>query len=100
VKIYSASDDYSGEYMTNPTIPASLRMDHLGEVFIGDHSIIGSGSVLLPGVKLASGTAVGALSLVKSDTEEFTIYAGAPAKRVGTRSRNVENLAKQLPPRS
>ncbi len=97
VKIYSASDDYSGNFMTNPTVPAPFRMDEIGEINIGDHTIIGSGSVILPGVNLAIGTAVGALSLIKTDTEEFSIYAGSPARKVGVRSRNVEQLARKLP---
>ena len=96
VKIYSASDDYSGEYMTNPTVPHALRKDQIGEVKIDAHVIIGSGSVVLPGVHLAKGAAVGALSVVKKNAEEFKIYAGAPARVVGNRSRNVEVLARDL----
>jgi acetyltransferase-like isoleucine patch superfamily enzyme len=96
VKIYSASDDYSGEYMTNPTVPGHLRRDQIGEINIGDHVILGSGSVILPGVALAKGTAVGALSLIKSSTDEFSIYAGSPAKKIGARARKVEELAAEL----
>ncbi len=96
VKIYSASDDYSGDFMTNPTVPQILRRDQVGEIQIDDHVIVGSGSVILPGVHLATGAAVGALSVVKNNADEFKIYAGSPARIVGSRSRNVENLAKEL----
>ncbi len=96
VKIYSASDDYSGEFMTNPTVPQALRKDQVGEVNIEDHVIIGSGSVVLPGVRLNKGAAVGALSVVKKNLEEFRIYAGSPTREVGIRSRNVEFLAREL----
>lgn len=96
VKIYSASDDYSGEFMTNPTVPQSLRRDQVGKIQIDDHVIIGSGSVILPGVHLAAGAAIGALSLVKHNADEFKIYAGSPARIVGNRSRNVEVLSQEL----
>lgn len=96
VKIYSASDDYSGEFMTNPTVPNHLRRDQVGEINIGSHVIIGSGSVILPGVKLGEGAAIGALSVVKKNVSEFTIVAGSPAKHIRNRSRNVLNLSREL----
>lgn len=96
VRIYSASDDYSGEFMTNPTVPSNFTNVVRGEVIIESHVILGSGSVVLPGVKMMEGTAIGALSLVKENTDSFTIYAGAPAKKVSNRSRKLLSLAENL----
>jgi galactoside O-acetyltransferase len=96
VRIYSASDDYSGESMTNPTLPTHLTNVYRAEIIIEEHVIIGSGSVILPGVVLRRGTAIGALSLVKKSTDEFTIYAGSPAKRIGARSMKVLEISKNL----
>ena len=59
------------------------------DVIIGRHAIIGSGSVVLPGVTLDEGVAIGALSLVTKNCEAFTIYAGSPLKRLGSRDRNL-----------
>jgi acetyltransferase-like isoleucine patch superfamily enzyme len=98
VKIYSASDDYSGEFMTNPTVPRHLRRDQVGEISIGGHVIIGSGSVILPGVRLGEGAAIGALSVVKSNVPEFTVAAGSPAKFIRNRSRKVLALSQELIP--
>jgi acetyltransferase-like isoleucine patch superfamily enzyme len=89
VSVYSSNDDYSGEYMTNPTIPAEYTNVTKLPVTIGSHVIVGSGSVILPGVTLRSGAAVGALSLIKSDCDAFGIYAGVPAKRIGDRKRGL-----------
>ena len=89
VSIYSSNDDYSGRAMTNPTIPAEFTNVEQAEVNVSRHVVIGSGSVILPGVTLAEGVAVGALSLVKHSCEAFGIYAGQPARRVGTRSRQL-----------
>jgi len=86
VSIYSSSDDYSGNHMTNPMVPDEFKnVDHR-PVSIGRHTIIGCGSVILPGVTIGEGCAVGAISMVKKDCKPFGIYAGIPARRMGERS--------------
>ena len=89
VSIYSSSDDYSGTAMTNPTVPAEYSNVKHGAVILRRHVIIGAGSVLLPGVTLEEGAAVGALSVVRSDCSAFTIYVGNPARRMGERRRDL-----------
>ena len=89
ISIYSSNDDYSGEYMTNPTVPAEYTNVTRLPVTIGRHAIVGSGSVVLPGVTIHAGVAIGALSLVRSDCDAFGIYAGVPAKRIGDRKRGL-----------
>ena len=80
VSVYSSNDDYSGNYMTNPMVPTKFtNVDHR-PVRIGRHCIIGSGTVVLPGVMIEHGCAVGALSLVTKSCEESGIYAGVPAR--------------------
>ena len=64
--------------------------------FFGKHVIVGSGSVILPGVALEDGVAVGALSLVSKDCKAFGIYAGNPARRVKERKRDLLELEKQF----
>ena len=49
VSIYSVSDDYSGETMTNPTIPEEFKIVDRAPVVLGRHVIVGSGTVVLPG---------------------------------------------------
>jgi acetyltransferase-like isoleucine patch superfamily enzyme len=92
VRIYSASDDYSGESYTNPTIPLHLRNLNIARVVLNEHVIIGSGSVVLPGVELGQGAAVGALSLVNSDLLPWSVYAGSPIKKLNDRSKNLLKL--------
>jgi galactoside O-acetyltransferase len=96
VSVYSSSDDYSGEWMTNPTVPEALTRVHHADVDIGSHAIVGSGSIILPGVRIGVGSAIGALSLVKRDCPEFEVHAGVPANRIGLRSRRCLSLAAQL----
>lgn len=96
VAIYSSNDDYSGASMTNPTVP--MRFKHVTDapVSLGRHVIVGSGSVILPGVVLQDGVAIGALSLVRRSCEPFSIYAGNPARRIGERKRDLLALEQQL----
>jgi galactoside O-acetyltransferase len=85
VSVYSVSDDYSGGALTNPTIPSDLR-DVTGKpVRVGRHVVIGAGSVILPGVELAEGSSVGALTLVHRNVPRNVIVSGNPMRRVGTR---------------
>ncbi len=96
VSIYSSSDDYSGAFMTNPMVPAEYTNVTCEPVTIGRHVIVGSGSIVLPGVTLHEGVAVGALSLVNRDCDTFGIYAGSPAKRVKERQRNLLVLEQEF----
>jgi len=89
VSIYSSTDDYSGASMTNPTISSAFTNVQHADVVIDKHVIVGCGSVLLPGVHVAQGVAIGALSLIKRDCEAFFIYAGNPAKKIKPRDRNL-----------
>jgi galactoside O-acetyltransferase len=89
VSIYSSTDDFSGETMTNPMVPPAFTGVSSLPVDIGRHVVIGSGSVVLPGALLEEGVAVGALSLIKGRCLAFGTYAGVPARRVGERSRNL-----------
>ena len=87
VSVYSVNDDYSGQTLTSPTVPVEYRKVQKAAVRIGRHAIIGSGSVVLPGVDIDDGAAIGALSLVKSDCQSFSVYVGSPARRIGDRQR-------------
>ncbi len=96
VSIYSSSDDYSGEFMTNPMVPSEFTGVTHAPVVMGKHVIVGSGSVVLPGVTLHEGVAIGALSLVTQDCAAFGIYAGTPARRIRERQRNLLSLEQVL----
>lgn len=95
VRIYSASDDYSGEAMTNPTVPAEYTNVHISPVKVGRHSILGCGAIVLPGVEIGDGCAVGALSIVTKHLSEWGIYAGAPVRFVKSRSRTLLDMENQ-----
>lgn len=92
VAIYSSSDNYDGEWMTNPSIPTTLTNTIHKEVVVGKHVVIGANSVVLPGVTLCDGSAVGAMSLVSRSIEGPYIFAGVPAKKIKSRKSNLFEL--------
>ena len=96
VCIYSVSDDYSGEAMTNPMIPEKYKKLECGKVTIKKHSIIGSGTTILPGVILEEGTSIGANSLVLKSTEPWGIYAGSPIKKLKARKKDLLKLEREF----
>ena len=92
VKIFSQSDDYSGMSMTNSTIPKSFKKEIFRKVLIKKHSIIGAGSIVMPGITVATGTSVGANSLILKSTDPWGIYVGSPAKKLKNRNKNLVTL--------
>lgn len=65
------------------------QRSHSAPVRIGRYVPIGSGSLVLPGVEIGEGAAVGAMSLVAHPLPAWTIHLGNPAKRKGARSRDL-----------
>jgi acetyltransferase-like isoleucine patch superfamily enzyme len=96
VAIYSSNDDYSGRALTNPMVPAEFTAVMRADVALGRHVIVGSGSIVLPGVVMEDGVAVGALSLVKERCTAFGVYAGVPAVRIRERRRDLLELERRL----
>lgn len=96
VAIYSSTDDYSGKFLTNPTVPSDFTNVISGDVVLKKHVIVGVGATILPNVTVGAGSAIAAYSLVNRDVDEYTIAGGIPAKFLKERHRNIFELEKQL----
>ena len=94
VSIYTVSEDYLGACLTNPTVPNEYRTAaRKGAVRLCKHVIVGAGSVILPGVTIGTGTAVGALALVLGSLRPWKIATGSPARpRQDRRREEIERL--------
>ncbi len=90
--IFTQSDDYSGSSLTNPTVPDKYKKESKLPIVIGKHVIIGTNSLVFPGVTVAEGTSIGALSMVTKSTQEWSVYVGRPAKRVKARKNDLLKL--------
>ena len=95
VKIFTQSDDYSGATLTNSTIPKKYKKEYKKRVVIKKYSIVGAGSIIMPGVTLAKGSSIGAMSLVLRDTKPWHIYIGSPATKLKPREKGLLSLEKQ-----
>lgn len=94
--VYSSSDDYTGEFMTNPMVPEEFRCVTSTPVYVGKHVVVGCSSVILPGAIIEDGVSIGAMTLVQKKCAAGYIYAGNPMKKVIKRFDNYKELELQL----
>lgn len=96
VSLYSATDDYSGSSLTNPTIPKEYLNIYQGEIILNKHVIIGTNTTVLPKVEIGEGSSVGANSLVIKNLESWGVYAGSPVKKLKDRKKDLLEMEKNL----
>lgn len=90
--IFSAMDDFSGDYLIGP-IHQDFQINIMGgPVVLKKYSQIGANCVVFPNVTIEEGAVVGAMSLVNHSIPKWTVYAGIPAKYLKDRSDNLLNL--------
>ena len=87
--VYSAMDDFSGDYLIGPIHPEGTINVTGGVVKIGRFVQVGSNSVVFPKVTIREGTIIGACSLINKDCEEWSVYYGVPAKKHKERKKNL-----------
>lgn len=84
--VFTGSDDYSGNTLTNPTVPLKFKGLKENNITLKRHVIVGTNSIIFPGVCIAEGCAIGAMTMVTKSTRPWGIYFGSPAKRIKERS--------------
>lgn len=80
VSIMTGSHDVNSRHFQGVYLP----------VVINDYVWIGIGSVILQGVSIGEGAIVAAGSVVTKDVEPYSIVGGIPAKRIGTRNKDLD----------
>ena len=91
-RLFTASTDYSGQSFTNSFPDPRYHVSRVEPITLEDHVIVGGNSVVMPGVKIGEGAAIGALSFVRSDVDEWGIYGGNPMKFLRRRSSDIKAL--------
>lgn len=92
--IYSAVDDFSGEYLIGPIHNENLTNVTGGPVILKRYSQIGASSVVFPNLIIGEGAIIGACSLVNRSTDDWGVYWGIPAVKHKERKRSLLNLIK------
>lgn len=97
VRIFSRSDDYTGEHLTNPTVPGAFTAPPAERpVRLGRHVIVGAGAIVLPQVEIGEGASVGAGALINRSLKPWGIYAGSPAKFLRNRRQDILDHERRL----
>jgi acetyltransferase-like isoleucine patch superfamily enzyme len=94
--VYSASDDYNGDFLTNQVVPRTYTTHIGGKVVISKHVIIGASCTVLGECHVGEGCSIGALSLVQGDLQPWGVYAGIPARYLKERRKGLLELEAKL----
>ena len=92
-KMVCGSELFYGDGLVGPLIPDQYKDKQiLSPIVLKRFSGVLAGSVVLPGVTMAEGSVLGACSLLKENTEPWTVYAGVPARKIRMRKSSVSYL--------
>lgn len=91
-RIITASDDFSGPFLTNPTVNSNFTNVKSNRVEIGRHAIIGTNCIIFPGVTIGDGCAVGAGAVIRRNLKPWTVYAVVDGKLKELKSRDKEAI--------
>lgn len=90
--IFSASDDFSGNYLIGPMVDNQYTNITGGKVLIKKYSQLGCNCVVLPAITIHEGVAVGAMSLININLESWKIYKGIPVKYFKEREKGLLDM--------
>lgn len=87
-RIYGHSEiQKDGKRMSGPMIPWRYKAYHSGPVILEKDSVLGTNSVVLPGVTIGEGAVVCPGSVITKDVPPWVIAAGIPTKFIGKRDK-------------
>jgi len=94
--IFSAVDDFSGNYLINPMVPSQFTNISLGKVVLGKFVQLGANTVVMPDLTINEGAVTGVFSFVNSSLDPWTINIGIPSKPIKKRSKELLDLVKEI----
>lgn len=89
VTLYSAMDDFSGDYLVGPIHKEDFINVVGGPVILRPYSQVCANSIVFPNVTIEEGCVIGAMSLLKNNAEEWSIYVGIPCKKIKERRKGM-----------
>ena len=94
VTLFSAMDDFGGDYLINPMVDKRYTLVSGGCIHIRRYVQVGAGSIVFPGTEIAEGSVVGAMSLVNRSLPGWGIYAGIPVRFLKERQKGLLTFIK------
>lgn len=94
--IYSAMDDFSGEYMIGPMLPKELTNVTGGPVILEKYVQLGANTTVMPDLTIGEGAVTGSCTLVRHNIEPWTVNIGIPSKVLKKRNDSLKKLSEQI----
>jgi acetyltransferase-like isoleucine patch superfamily enzyme len=98
VRFICLGDEHLGKGIVGALIPKQYQDNRLGgKIVVEKFAALGTNSIVMPGFTVSEGSVVGANSLLRENTEPYTIYAGSPAKPIRNRPKEgILRFAKEM----
>lgn len=90
--IFSAMDDFSGDYLIGPIHPKEYTNVTGGKVILRRFSQLGVGTIVFPNVEIGEGAVTGAMTLVNKSLSPWTTNVGIPILKTWERKRNIKKI--------
>ena len=87
--IFSAMDDFSGDYLIGPIHSQHLTNVNGGLVTMKKFSQLGANSIVFPSITIAEGAVTGSFTLVNKDLDPWTINLGIPVRKIKNRQKGL-----------
>jgi acetyltransferase-like isoleucine patch superfamily enzyme len=85
VSIYAVTDDFLGDFLTNPTVMDKFKNVKRGKVIIGKNVSIGSHCLILPNVTVGDSSSLGAMCLVNKNVKKGQVLLTKQEKFYGVK---------------
>lgn len=90
--IFSAMDDFQGDYLIGPIHTKEYINVTGGEVILRQFSQLGAGTMVFPSVEIGEGAVTGAMTLVNKDLNPWTVNVGIPVTKSWSRSKRIKRI--------
>lgn len=87
--IFSATDDFGGEFLIGPIHPVKLTNVTGGTVIINSFVQLGACTTVMPNLEIGEGAVTGTLTLVRKSLTPWTINIGIPSHVLKMRSKKI-----------
>lgn len=86
VAIYSSTDDFVKSGLCG-NVPLRYHNILCSDIVLEEHCVVGLKAILCTGAYMRTGSTLGAMSLLKNQTQEWSVYAGVPSRKIRDRER-------------
>jgi dTDP-4-amino-4,6-dideoxy-D-glucose acyltransferase len=95
-QLLTATYDYNGYRMVDG-LPDGHTNTLFGKLVVESDVYIGVNCTIMPNVTIGEGAVIGGGSFVNKDVEQWSIYVGSPAKKIGQRPRLKDHIRNWKP---